>query len=61
MSDSIRKLIDYLADNGYDRAISLKPLSQPTGKDFNNIATFLMIKTDPNFKSTGNNIKIILK
>jgi len=46
---SIRALLNFLMENGYDFAISPKILARPSSKDFNNIVTFLFRKIDPNF------------
>jgi len=47
---SIRKLIIYLTEHGYDRAISPQILNAPTGKDFLQICSFLIRSIDPNFQ-----------
>jgi len=49
MNASIRALLNFLMENGYDSAISPKILARPSSKDFNNIVTFLFRKIDPNF------------
>jgi len=49
MNASIRSLLNFLMENGYDSAISPKILARPSSKDFNNIVTFLFRKIDPNF------------
>ena len=53
MHRSIRKLIHYLAEHGYDRAISPQILTAPTTKDFVHILSFLLRSIDPNFKFAG--------
>ena len=50
MSRSIRKLIVYLTEHGYDRTISAQILHAPTGKDFLQICSFLIRSIDPNFQ-----------
>jgi len=49
MNNSIRTLLQFLMENGYDSSISPKILARPSSKDFNNIVTFLVRKIDPNF------------
>ncbi|KAG5183685.1 HEC/Ndc80p family-domain-containing protein [Tribonema minus] len=46
-NDSIRALVNYLADYGYDQPISAKILTRPSGRDFNNIMGFLFRQFDP--------------
>mgnify|MGYP003684610931 CR=1 FL=1 len=53
MSKSIRKLIVYLSEHGYDRSISSQILTSPTTKDFLSIISFLLASIDPNFKFVG--------
>lgn len=53
MSKSIRKLIVYLSEHGYDRSISSQILTSPTTKDFLSIISFLLASIDPNFKFLG--------
>lgn len=48
----IKKLFQYLNQNGYEHPIKLKDLAKPSGKDFHSIMTFLMKKIDPNFNSS---------
>ena len=48
----IRTLITFLGERGYDHQISPKILTNPTGKDFYNIVTFLWRGIDPNLKFT---------
>lgn len=50
MRDSIRKLIQYLSEHGYDRAISPQILTAPSTKDFVHILSFLLKSAVPNFK-----------
>ena len=50
MAKSSRKLILFLSEHGYDRAISPQILSAPTTKDFLSIITFQLSCLDPNFK-----------
>jgi kinetochore protein NDC80 len=49
MNASIRLLLNFLMESGYDSSISPKILARPSSKDFNNITTFLLRKVDPNF------------
>lgn len=49
MNSSIRLLLNFLMENGYDSSISPKILARPSSKDFNNIVTFLLRLVDPNF------------
>jgi|TARA_B100000513_G_scaffold44013_1_gene16645 kinetochore protein NDC80 len=53
MHKSIRKLIHYLSEHGYDRAISPQILNAPTTKDFVHILSFLLRSLDPNFAFVG--------
>jgi len=53
MSKSIRKLIIYLSEHGYDRSISSQILTSPTTKDFLAIISFLLANVDANFKFIG--------
>jgi len=53
MSKSIRKLIVYLSEHGYDRSISSQILTSPTTKDFLAIISFMFANIDPNFKFIG--------
>ena len=46
----IRALITYLSGHGYDRPISPKLLTTPTGKEFLYIVQFLFRRVDPNIK-----------
>lgn len=50
MHASIRKLIQYLAEHGYDKAISTQILTAPSTKDFVHILSFLLKSAIPNFK-----------
>jgi hypothetical protein len=64
MSKSIRKLIVYLSEHGYDRSISSQILTSPTTKDFLSIISFLLASIDPNFKFLGkfeDEIPLVLK
>ncbi len=49
----IKKLHSYLESNNYDHPIKLKDLSRPSGKEFQNIITFLLMKCDPSFTSSS--------
>lgn len=53
MHNSLKILIEYLSNHGYDHPISLKILTRPAVKDFSNIINFLFHQIDPNFKGTG--------
>ena len=50
MRESIRKLIHYLSEHGYDRALSPQLLTAPSTKDFVHILSFLLKSAIPNFK-----------
>lgn len=52
-TESIMKLIIYLTEHGYDRAINKKILEAPTNKDFLSIVSFLLRAIDPNFEFKG--------
>ncbi|CAM9572063.1 unnamed protein product, partial [Phaeothamnion confervicola] len=47
---SIRALVEYLSDHGYDQPISAKILTRPSGRDFNNIMAFLFRQIDPQWQ-----------
>lgn len=47
---AIKKLIQYLAEHGYDRAISTQILTAPSAKEFVYILSFLLKNAIPNFK-----------
>ena len=53
MNASIRALIQYLTEHGFDHAISSKILTRPAVKDFHNIVMFLFKQLDPNLQCTG--------
>lgn len=53
MHNSIKTLIQYLSDHGYDHPLAIKILTRPSVKDFSNIINFLFHQIDPNFSSTG--------
>jgi len=53
MQNSLKTLIAYLSEHGYDHPISLKILTRPAVKDFSNIINFLFRQIDANFASTG--------
>ena len=63
LQSAIRKMVSYLSSRGYGDAssLSVKQLvnSGPSGRDFQNIMTFLFRRVDPTFHSTpmghGNN------
>jgi len=48
--DSVRKLLDFLLQSGYEFPITQKSLMCPSGKDFANIVTFMLRLVDPNFQ-----------
>lgn len=50
MAATIRKIIPFLIDRGYDQPLSMKILSNPSGRDFQNIFLFLLRRLDPNFQ-----------
>ena len=50
---SIRTLIKYLTESGYDRPIFPKILNAPSARDFQNIFMFLYHLIDPNYEVTG--------
>ena len=54
MNQTIKKLIIYLSQNGYDCTISPKILKAPTSKDFANMFDFLAHQFDPNHKTNPN-------
>jgi len=49
IASSIKSLMAYLLKSGYDHPLSPKILNRPSGKDFNNIITFLLRRVDPIF------------
>jgi kinetochore protein NDC80 len=52
--ESIRKLMNFLHQNGYEYPVSQKSLTRPSGKDFANIVTFMLRQVDPMFQeNTG--------
>ena len=53
MNSSIRALIQYLTEHGFDHAISSKILTRPAVKDFHNIVMFLFKQLDPQLQCTG--------
>jgi kinetochore protein NDC80 len=48
--ECIKKLLDFLMTKGYEHPISHRSLARPSGKDFNNIVTFMLRLVDPNFQ-----------
>lgn len=50
---SLKILVDYLLQHGYDLPISNKILSRPAVKDFTNIVMFLFKQIDPFYVSIG--------
>ena len=57
--ECIKKLLNYLLQNGYEYPISQKTLMRPSGRDFTNIVTFMLRQVDPLFQehSTGGSSK----
>ena len=53
MHNSIKTLIQYLSDHGYDHHLAIKILTRPSVKDFSNIVNFLFLQIDPKFSNTG--------
>lgn len=52
--ESIRKLMDFLHQNGYEYPVSQKSLTRPSGKDFAHMVTFMLRQVDPMFQeNTG--------
>jgi kinetochore protein NDC80 len=51
----IRTLLSFLTKSGYAFPVTLKSLSQPSGKDFVQIVTFLLKKIDPTFGALSSN------
>ena len=51
---SVRKLIEYLLQNGYERMISPQILTAPSTKDFVFIISFLLKAAVPNFEFGSN-------
>lgn len=48
--NSIKKLMAFLVDHGYDHPITNKSLVRPSCKDFHHIVTFLLRHIDPSFQ-----------
>ena len=64
MNTEQRVLIGYLVEKNYDHQISPRTLTNPTGKDFENIANFLFRQIDPTFKfhkSMVNEVPLMFK
>ena len=61
--ECIKKLLNYLLQNGYEYPISQKTLMRPSGRDFTNIVTFMLRQVDPLFQehSTGSKDGIMMK
>eukprot|EP01028_Stygiella_incarcerata_P008371 TRINITY_DN362_c4_g1_i1.p1 TRINITY_DN362_c4_g1~~TRINITY_DN362_c4_g1_i1.p1 ORF type:complete len:618 (-),score=203.10 TRINITY_DN362_c4_g1_i1:1049-2902(-) len=53
MQSSVRKIITYLTEHGFDQAISPKTLMSPSNKDFVHVLEFLMQQIDPSFTVKG--------
>eukprot|EP01039_Chlorochromonas_danica_P011401 gene11401-12741_t len=50
---SIRLLLDFLNQHGYEHVVNAKILSKPTNKDYYQIVLFLFHLIDPNYVCTG--------
>lgn len=64
MTQSVRTLIAFLTERGYEQPLSPKLLNSPSSKDFQSIFLFLMRRLDPNFsflKRFEDEIPVILK
>ena len=60
--ECIKKLLNFLLQNGYEYPISQKTLARPSGRDFTNIVTFLLRQVDPFFQEhTGGKDGIAMK
>lgn len=56
LQNAIRKMVSYLRNHGYEHADSLSVknlMNGPSGRDFNNIMTFLLRRVDPTFNQQG--------
>lgn len=53
LSSSIRTLIEFLMQYGFDQQISQKILTKPANRDFHNIIVFLFKQIDPNYVLVG--------
>ena len=56
LGSAVRKMVNYLRSNGYPDSSSLSVrqlLGGPSGRDFQNIMTFLMRRIDPTFARTS--------
>jgi len=49
MTSCINSLLQYLVSSGYEHPVSRKTLSRPSGRDFNQIVTFILRCIDPSF------------
>ena len=49
VNSCIRNLLQYLVSSGYEYPVSHKTLARPSGRDFNQICTFLLRRIDPSF------------
>ena len=49
VTSCIRSLLAYLVSSGYEHPVSHKTLARPSGRDFNQICTFLLRRVDPTF------------
>ncbi len=53
IAQSIRTLVEYLSDHGYDQPISGKILTRPSGRDFTNIMGFLFRQYDSTWQPSS--------
>ncbi|KAJ1549665.1 kinetochore-associated Ndc80 complex subunit ndc80, partial [Nowakowskiella sp. JEL0078] len=63
-ANSIRTLISFLVQTGYNQAVSQKTLQSPSAKDFQNIFKFIYAQLDPHFaytKKFEEEVPIIMK
>lgn len=51
--ECIKKLLNFLLQNGYEYPLSQKSLSRPSGRDFTQMVTFLLRQVDPCFQESG--------
>jgi kinetochore protein NDC80 len=59
--ECIKKLLNFLLQNGYEYPVSQKSLARPSGKDFTNIVTFMLRQIDPEFQEHGAKDSIVMK
>jgi SMC interacting uncharacterized protein involved in chromosome segregation len=60
MQASVRKIITYLVEHGFDGSISPKTLMSPSNKDFVHVLEFLMQQIDASFTVKGKLEEVIL-